>query len=114
MYEALKSKNMFGNPPPTSNSGLFGAPPTSKGFGTYGPPKSVGIHKALPPTHKMGSMGGFNSLNSIYDDIDDMHHDPFGFGSNNYQSKNMSKFTIDELEDLKDAFFEWTSNSIEP
>ena len=66
---AMLSKTKFGFPPPTSSSGLFGAPPTSNGFGgTYGPPKKM----------------GFNSLNSIYDDMDDMHHDPFGFGSNNY------------------------------
>ena len=28
--------------------------------------------------------------------------------------KNMSKFTMDEMEDLEDGFFEWTQNSIEP
>jgi len=53
----------------------------------------------------------FSSMNSIYDD--ENMHDPFGFGVNN-SNKNMSKFTMDEMEDLEDGFFEWTQNSIEP
>jgi len=75
-------------PPPTS--GLFGG----------GPP--------IPPP-KFGA--GFNFMNSIYDNGGS---DPFGFGSNNLDhNENKNKFTIDEIEDLEDGFFEWTQNSNE-